>query len=276
MKLICYALSEFAPKIIPAEPQRPWMDEFPDRHAYRCLPMTIANTHGWEVLCPLPVEINWNGGPRKEDLVVRTLKPSPSGHEACSSHFSNGIVTFNVGYIFRTDPEWDLLATGPFNAAKDNASPLTGIMETDWLPYPFTMNWQVLRPGRVVFEEGEPFCLIFPVRKQALVACTPEIRQMSEEAELSRQYELFKEARTGFMQRLQRGDVETMKQAWQKYYFRGAHPDGTKANLHVQKLRLAQPTVMSADAGPHSPREGLPSNHATGPVRDVQEDPPGG
>ena len=187
----------------------------------------------------------------------------------CSSHFSNGIITFNVGYIFRTDPVGDSLATGPFNVWKDNAS-------TDWLPYPFTMNWQVLRPGRVVFEEGEPFCLIFPVRKQALVECTPEIRQLSQDAELSRQHDAFREARTGFMQRLQRGDVETIKQAWQKYYFLGGHPDGTKADLHIQKLRLAQPTVISTEAGPPPTRGSVPSNDATRPDREGQEDPPGG
>jgi hypothetical protein len=266
MKLICYALDDFAPKIVPAQPRRQWMDEFPDRHAYRCLPMTIANSHGWEILCPAPIEITWNGGPRKEDLAIRALKPMPGGRsidQICRSHFSQGIMTFHVGYLFRTDPEWDLLATGPFNAPKENALPLTGIMETDWLPYPFTMNWQATRPGRIVFEEDEPFCSIFPVMKQALVDCKPEIRKLADDIELSRQYETFKEARAGFMQRLERGDAETMKQAWQKYYFRGTHPDGTKADLHVQKLRVAMPAEYADRAS---------SGVERASVRDTQKD----
>jgi hypothetical protein len=252
MKLICYALDDFVPKIVAARPQREWMEEFPNRHAYRCLPMTIANTHGWEVLCPVPIEIGWNGGPRREDLNVRALKPMPGGRpveQLCRSNFSHGIATFDVGYIFRTDPEWDLLATGPFNAPKDNASPLTGITETDWLPYPFTMNWQVLRPGRVVFEEGEPFCFIFPVRKQALTDCQPEIRRLADDAELRRQHTLFAEARKGFIQRLERGDMDAAKQAWQKYYFLGTHPDGAKADQHMQKLRLAEPAASAPERG---------------------------
>lgn len=251
MKLICYALHEFAPRIVPAQPQRPWMDEFPSRHAYRCLPMTIANSHGWDVLCPAPIEIIWNGGPRKEDLAIRALKPLPGGrpaNELCRSHFTQGIATFELGHLFRTDPEWDLLATGPFNSPKENVTPLTGIMESDWLPYPFTMNWQVLRPGRVVFEQDEPFCFIFPVRKQAVVACKPEIRRLADDADLSREFELFKEARAGFMQRLERHDSETIKQAWQKYYFLGARLDGTKVDQHIQKLRLAEPVEFSDQA----------------------------
>lgn len=252
MKLLCYAVHEFVPKIVPAQPQRQWMDEFPDRHAYRCLPMTIANSSGWEILCPAPIEIVWNGGPRQEDLEIRALKPLPGNRpvgEICRSHFTQGIMTFHVGYIFRTDPEWDLLATGPFNSPKENVSPLTGITETDWLPYPFTMNWQTLRPGRVIFEEDEPFCFILPVRKQALMDCKPEIRKLSDEADLNRQYEMFKEARSGFMQKLERRDPETIKQAWQKYYFLGAHPDGTKADQHVNKLRLATPAALSGQVG---------------------------
>ena len=166
MKLTCYALHEFAPKLVAARPQRQWMDEFTDRHPYRCLPLSIANAHGWEALCPRPIEIEWNGGPSVSDLVVRALKPWPEGQHLdhfCRSNFSRGIVTFHLDYLFKTEPGWDLLATGPFNWPKDNAAPLTGIIESDWLPYPFTMNWQLLRPGRIVFEEDEPFCFIFPV-----------------------------------------------------------------------------------------------------------------
>ena len=81
MKLLCYSLNNFAPKIVAASAQREWMDAFPDRHAYRCLPLSIANAHGWEVLCPVPIEIEWNGGPAVDDLTVRALKPLPGGNQ---------------------------------------------------------------------------------------------------------------------------------------------------------------------------------------------------
>jgi hypothetical protein len=241
MKLQCFAVSEFAPKLIAARQRRPWMDEIVDRHAYRCLPLNIANSHGWEVLCPVPIEIEWNGGAKVEDLTVKALRPLPGKRPLehfCRSHFSAGIVTFHVDYIFRTDKDWTLLATGPFNAPKDNAAPLTGIIETDWLPYTFTMNWKVLRPGLVRFEEDEPFCFIFPLMTKALVDCEPELLRLSDDPILSRQHEAFRDSRSEYQrQRAQAG----LGRSWQKHYFMGRHADGTPAQEHMHRLRLAEP-----------------------------------
>ena len=154
--LVCYALHDHVPKLVPARVQRQWMDEFSDPAIYQCLPMSIANAFGWDLLCPVPIEISWNGGPAVTDLAIKALKPLPGGGPVryfCQSHFSGGIATMHVDYIFRTAPGWNLLATGPFNSPKGNAYPLTGIIDTDRLSYPFTMNWQVLRQGQIRFEE---------------------------------------------------------------------------------------------------------------------------
>jgi len=106
------------------------------------------------------VDIAWNGGTAVDDLTVSAAEALPGGRQLrdfCRSHFSHGVVTFHLDYVFRTDPGWDLIGTGSFNRPKDGIYPLTGVMEADWLPYPFTMNWQMLRPGRVRFEKNEPF-----------------------------------------------------------------------------------------------------------------------
>jgi len=78
MKLHCFALNSDPPKIVPARASREWMDDFSDRHAYRCLPLSIANAHGWDILCPIAVAVDWNGGRRTEDLTVRALQPCPT------------------------------------------------------------------------------------------------------------------------------------------------------------------------------------------------------
>ena len=67
--------------------------------------------------------------------------------------------------LFRTEPGYDLMVQGPDQPAQGWIAPLTGIIETDWAPYTFTMNWMFTRPGQVVrFEAGEPFCHFFPVQ----------------------------------------------------------------------------------------------------------------
>ena len=54
-KLIAYRIySRAGHKIIAGQSRRQWMDETRHRHAYRCLPLTIANSMGWEITCSPP------------------------------------------------------------------------------------------------------------------------------------------------------------------------------------------------------------------------------
>ena len=52
--------------------------------------------------------------------------------------------------------------------ANEHQDKLPAVTDTAVCPFPFTMNWIFTRPGRVKFENGEPFCFILPVehRKQ--------------------------------------------------------------------------------------------------------------
>ena len=52
MELLCYPMGQRPPEIVPGNPQRRWMDNFSNRHPYKCLPLTMANTTGWAILSP--------------------------------------------------------------------------------------------------------------------------------------------------------------------------------------------------------------------------------
>jgi hypothetical protein len=241
-RLRCVALSPSPPRLVPAEPLRQWMDDFPGRHAYRCLPMAIANTYGWEILSPCTFSIDWNGGADRADISFRALDDFPYLSYFAESNFSRGVVTFHTGYLFRTDPGWNLLATGPYNRPKHGIAPLTGVIETDWLPYPFTMNWQLTQRGSVTFEKDEPFCLVYPVLHGALEATTPEIFAFEDDLELKAEYDAWRDKRAEFRQRLDQQEPEAIKEAWQRFYFKGEMPSGgsTEAS-HKIKLRLRSP-----------------------------------
>ena len=49
------------PEIRQSRPRRDWMDESYKKHAYKCLPLTSANTHGWEVLLQQDVTVILDG-----------------------------------------------------------------------------------------------------------------------------------------------------------------------------------------------------------------------
>lgn len=239
MALECFAVSDDPPELVPGQLDRAWMDGMPGRHAYRCLPLNIANTSGWELRCPATVSITWTGGKENRDLSFRCEDKGFALSHFVQAHFTQGIVTFMTGWLFRTPPGWALWAMGPPNLPKQGIAPLTGVIETDWLPYPFTMNWQMTKPGKVTFKKGEPFCFIVPHPVNAIDQFTPVKKTLWQDHALQDQYETWKEMRGAFNARIAAGDPAALKEAWQKFYMTGKLPDSTEAPAsHVAKRRL--------------------------------------
>jgi len=241
MELECYAITARPPEIVPGRPDRQWMDAFVARHPYRCLPLTMANTTGWEILCPIGFTIEWNGGKHTSDLTFRPDRPHPDFHELVSSHFSHGVVTFHTGYLFRTPPGWDMWCMGPPNLPKDGIQALQGVIETDWLPFPFTMNWMMTRPGRVRFEKGEPFCFVTLTPHRVMEQVQPIQRSIASNPGLRDQYEVWMRERTDFNNRLAKQDPDAAREAWQRFYFKGEIPPdapGAPPKDHINKRRL--------------------------------------
>ncbi len=243
--LECFRVGAVEMPLVSASPSRKWMDDFPDRHAYRCLPLTIANVHGWDILSPFDIHIEWNGGAKIEDIVISTPNEAakPLLHHVAKSNFSRGIVTLHTGFLFRTSPGWNLLATGTWNKPKKHIYPLTGVVETHWLPYPFTMNWQLMVPGIHRFQKDEPICTIIPIPHAYLENVTPRIYDLKDDPVLSYEQDAFRQERDRFMEKFRAGDQATIKQAWQKHYFVGRMPDsqGERIEGHINKMRLADP-----------------------------------
>ena len=246
MELECYAVDARPPEIVPGRPQRGWMDAFTDRHPYRCLPMTMANTTGWEILCPMGFTAEWNGGIQTTDIQLQPDHPHPDFHEFVKSHFSHGILTFHPGYLFRTPPGWSMWCMGPPNHIKDGVQPLVGLVETDWLPFPFTMNWKFTRPGKVHFAKAEPFCFLTLAQDKQLEQVDVTRRRLENEPDLRAEYEAWYKQRQAFNDRLGKRDPEAMREAWQRFYFKGEMPDeagrGAPA-AHVNKRRLKSPRM---------------------------------
>ena len=240
MQLECFPTATRPPDIVPGRPQRAWMDGLLDRHAYRCLPMTMANSTGWEILCPVGFTAEWNGGMAQDDIKFTPDHPFPGFGDFVKSHFSHGIITFHPGYLFRTPEGWSMWVMGPPNHIKDGVQPLQGLVETDWLPFPFTMNWMFTRPGKVKFAKGEPFCFITLAQDRQLETFDLVQKPLERDTEMLGQYNAWRKQREGFNARLFKRDPSTVKEAWQRYYFRGELPDdtGPAPAGHTNKRRL--------------------------------------
>ena len=236
--LIAYCLKRPVHEIVPASPTRAWMDSTPDKWAYRCLPLLIANQAGWFILNPEPVEAIWHGGNFKHDLEV--LFSGKYKSLAPVSHFGYGVLTWNFSWLFRTPPGYNIAVRGPTNWPKDGIVALDGIVETDWASATFSMNWKFTRPGvRVRFEAGEPLCMIYLQKRHELESVTPEMRPIQSEPGLEEQHLAWSQSRIAF----QKANLETIQAiprhvAWQKHYFRGKHVAGGSATEHQNKLAI--------------------------------------
>jgi hypothetical protein len=198
---------------------------------------------GWELELPTRVVAEWNGKSGLEDIVIAVSNEWANDRLVCS-HFGHGILTFRTGYLFRTDAGVGLWARGAPNWPKHGITPLDAVIETDWLTFTFTMNWQFTRPGRIVFEKDEPFCFITPIEYRALDSMEPEIVSIDEEPGLCASFRAWSDARRDFNRRLLEEDPDAVKLGWQKWYMRGEDSHGTKATAaHMSKLRVMTPQI---------------------------------
>lgn len=239
-----YGSSGPSVRIEPASRSRDWMSGA-GNNAKRCLPMVIANQAGWFLLNQHAFTAVWNGDEAAEGVELEFDGGVKPPNPQVESHFGLGIVTWNVGYLFRTPAGFNLLVRGPANMPKDGISALEGLVETDWSTATFTMNWKLTRPGLPVrFEAGEPFCMVVPQRRGELESFRPAVRSLKSNGELHESAKAFAESR--HEQHVRKFLAEHMPgrqidlRSWEKHYYKGRRRDGAEAPEHQNRLHLAE------------------------------------
>lgn len=223
----------------PNSPSRDWMDKTGEKYAYRCLPLNIANAHGWSFHLMHDFAVHWGGEDAIESI---TFKSDQKIDRVVQSIFGNGIITFHVHGVFQTEPGWNMMATGSPNEPKDGIAPLTGVIETDWSPFSFTMNWKITRPNHwIAFNKGDVFCSVTPVQRGVLQEFDPEIIPIESDPDLHEEHALWGKSRQKFNEDLKDPKSYAAQEKWQKSYYRGQRPDGSAgAEDHIIKLRLKE------------------------------------
>lgn len=225
---------------MPATSRRDWMDATANRFAYRCLPMTIANASGWELRCPFAFEAVWDGGDGVEAITIFTKAERAAVEALIASHFGHGVLTFHTGWLLRTSPGWGTWVRGPPNSPKHGIHALDGLVETEWLPFTFTMNWRFTAPGRVRFDEGEPFCFVMPVAHALLDRVEPVLRSLVDDPALATKYNRWQASRADFNNRLRGNESEAVREGWQRGYVRAEEAAPANA-FHRTKRSLRNP-----------------------------------
>jgi hypothetical protein len=236
--LTAYRLPRCAsyPKIVPASASREWMDGETSGWANRCLPLRIANQSGWMVLNDADFEAAWAGKPGKDS--VRISFDDGQESTSVSSLFGYGVLTFGLPYLFRTPAGWNLSARGPANVVKDGIAPLEGVVETDWLTFPFTMNWKFTRRLKSVrFKRDEPICMLVPVRRGDSEAFRPEIRNLASDPEALDKFELWLSKRHEVRTELAE-ETKSIEGKKLGHYNRGEGYLGERSDAHQRRLEI--------------------------------------
>lgn len=221
--------------IEPASPKRDWMDATPQKFAYRCLPLVMANQSGWVVRCPIGFKASWNGGIDLDTLKLEFQDGPATAKTQVASNFGMGIITFRLPWVFRTPKGIGIWVRGPSNHWMDSLSPLEGLVETDWSPSSFTMNWKITkRNSPIWFKKGDPICHLVPFPLDLLESMEPQFKSIDENPELKADFEAFAQQRWNQIQ----SNAESGGDMWMKDYMKGHLPDGTPVNQHRTNFKL--------------------------------------
>jgi hypothetical protein len=236
LEITAYEVIEQPMPLRAAERARDWIEGLPERFAYRCLPLAMANQIGWEVLNPVDFTARWNGRAGLDAIRIRYHgEPAP----LIGSHFGHGILTFTPGYLFRTTKAHNIYVKGPANRPKDGIAPLEGLIETDWAPFTFTMNWQFTRKRlKVTFEKDEPIACLLPYPRHYAGKFEPELRNINDNAKLYAQYTGWRDERLRFNEALKQQGSDAQKQGWQRSYMKGEDPSGNTFAGHQTKIQM--------------------------------------
>ena len=90
------------------------------------------------------------------------------------------------------------------------------------------------------FAKGEPFCFVTLTQDKPLEEFELVQKSLTRDVDLYGQYEAWRARRDDFNARLFKRDPGAIKEAWQRFYFKGEMPDdtGPAPKAHVNKRRM--------------------------------------
>jgi len=141
--------------------QRDWMDVTDNKHAYKCFPVSQANTIGWSVSFLHDIEFIWDGISDTSDSHVTILKDE--GNVAYTTR-ANATISFESGLYFKTEQDMSILSISPPNYFIDGASAFTSIISTSFFPDSYPIAWRITKPNTpILIPAGMPVATLIPI-----------------------------------------------------------------------------------------------------------------
>lgn len=209
------------------ESKRDWFTA----HFYYCLPLTIGNQYGIAVRSGYSFDAYWPGG--EEPAVLTFDKTTDVPHQAVSTHFYNGIITFQNFFALKTPPGINLMTIQPPNMFIPGCVAMTGVVETDQIRRDFTFNLKITVPNyKIRINKGDIVGAFIPIPRYFVdkfdLALVSDL--FDKEVHLNE----VKESRTLGQER-STTDKEKNHMAGRRY-FKGIHSDDTRYTDHQKTI----------------------------------------
>lgn len=151
--------------IYPMSIKRDWMDVTPEKHAYRCFPVTQANMIGWYLAADEDVSFIWNGINDTSSDNVKILK----GENFTYTGRGQSSVSFNTGLVFRTDENISMFTITPVNYFSTDFEVMSSLISTSWHDSDFPLAIKVKTANKeIIIKAGQPIATIIPISLTSL------------------------------------------------------------------------------------------------------------
>lgn len=151
--------------VSPMSIKRDWMDLTPEKHAYRCFPVTQANMVGWYLFCEEDIKFIWNGINDTSGENVKILQ----GHEFAYTGRGQSTVSFMTGLVFRTEQNVSMLTINPVNYFNEDFETMSSLISTSFYDNDYPLAIKARIPNKeIVIKAGTPIATIIPISLTAL------------------------------------------------------------------------------------------------------------
>jgi hypothetical protein len=156
----CYKKNPDGLMIAPMSIKRDWMDETPQGHAYRCHPVTSANVIGWYIYSQKDIKFIWNGINDTSGNNVTILE----GNNDTYTGRGQSTVSFNTGFMLRTDENMSVLTITPPNYFNNDFEVVSSLISTSFLNTDFPLAIKCKTPNKeITIKSGTPIATIIPI-----------------------------------------------------------------------------------------------------------------
>ena len=146
--------------IFPMSIKRDWMDLTPEKHAYRCFPVTQANMVGWYLTATKDIKFIWNGINDTSSDNVKIIE----GSDFTYTGRGQSTVSINTGLVFRSEQEVSIITINPVNYFNDDFETMSSLISSSWYDLGLPLAIKARTPNKeITISAGTPLATIIPI-----------------------------------------------------------------------------------------------------------------